>query len=55
MKISVHLTELIVAFILKNCILLPKAQSVNAQGANACEGGFTLVKISFKLHSKNHL
>lgn len=38
--------ELIVTFVIKNCILLPKAQSANAQGANACEEGFTLDKIT---------
>jgi len=40
--------ELIVTFLIKNCILLPNAQTVNAQGAKACEGGFTQDKITLK-------
>lgn len=47
--------ELILTFVIKNCLLLPEAQSANAQRANAYEGGFTLDKIAFKLHSEIHL
>lgn len=47
--------EPIVTFVTKNCLLLPETQSANAQRANACERGFTLDKITFKLHSESHL
>ena len=47
--------EVIVTFVIKNSLLLPEAHRANAQRANVCEKGFTLDKITFKLHSESHL